>query len=99
MLANIFCIGHDLGIHNLLHVLEICLAVRLSNAESQRVFSFYFSFYKSLLHIRSDIKLHEERYRDAADMFLNEYPDGTVRNSEDVPLNSISDDEWSSDGE
>ena len=36
----IFHIGHDLGIHNLLHVLEICLTAPLSNAESEGVFSF-----------------------------------------------------------
>ena len=95
-----------------------------------------------LLHIHSDIDLHEERYRDAIDMFLNEYLGGTVRKRkcnlhghqyplcrvskkphhntasvllsissdeeeeqsqvnapEDVPLNSISDDEWSSNDE
>ena len=95
-----------------------------------------------LLHIRSDVVLREERYSDAVDMFLNEYPDSTVRKRklhlqghkypshwaskkthhdvasvllsilsdeeeeqsqvnapEDVPLNSISDDEWSSDDE
>ena len=87
----IFCIGHDLAIHNLLHVLEICLAVPLSNAESERVFSLlWHTFSKEqqsmkhdtleiLLCIRSDVNLHEEWYSDAADMFLNEYPDGTVR--------------------
>ena len=32
-----------------------------------------------LLRIRSDVNLHEEWYSDAVDMFLNEYPDGTVR--------------------
>ena len=32
-----------------------------------------------LLRISSDVDLHEERYRDADDMFLNYYPDGTVR--------------------
>ena len=94
-----------------------------------------------LLHIWSDVDLSEERYRDAIDMFLNEYLDGTVRKRklhlqghqypscrlskknphhdaasvllsilsheeeeqsqvnapEDVPLNSISDEEWTSD--
>ena len=33
-----------------------------------------------LLHILSDVDLHEERYRDAVDMFLNKYPDSIVRN-------------------
>ena len=36
----IFQIGADLGIHNLLHILEICLVIPLSNAESERVYSF-----------------------------------------------------------
>ena len=76
-----FCIGHDLGIHNLLHVLEVCLAVPLSNAESERVFSFlWHTFSKEwqsvkhdtleiLLRIQSDINLHEEWYSDAVDVF------------------------------
>ena len=77
----LFCNGHDLGIHNLLHVLEICLTAPLSNAESERVFSFLWLIFSKqqqsmkhdtleiLLHIQSDIDLHEERYRDATDMF------------------------------
>ena len=95
-----------------------------------------------LLRTRSDVDLREERYRDAVNMFLNKYPDGTVRKKkrhlqghkypshrvskkihhdaasfllsissdeeeeqsqvnapEDVPLNNISVDEWSSDDE
>ena len=36
----IFRIGQELGIRNLLHVIEICLTAPLSNAESKRVFSF-----------------------------------------------------------
>ena len=32
-----------------------------------------------LLHIQSDIDMHEGRYGDATDMFLNEYKDSTVR--------------------
>ena len=87
----IFRIGHDLGIHNLLHVLEICLAVPLSSAESERVFSFLWCTFSKewqsmkhetleiLLRIRSDVDLREEQYSDAVDMFLSEYPDGTVR--------------------
>ena len=77
----IFRKGHDLGIHNLLHVLEICLTAPLSNAESERVFSFLWLIFskerqsmkhntlKILLHIRSDVDLHEERYRDTIDVF------------------------------
>ena len=36
---NIFSIGDDFGIHNLLHILEISLVALLSNAESERVLS------------------------------------------------------------
>ena len=35
----IFRIGDNLGIHNLLHILEICLVAPLPSAESERVFS------------------------------------------------------------
>ena len=76
----IFCIGHDLGIHNLLHVPEICLFAPLSNAESESLLIFVVHFSKEwqsmkhdtleiLLNIQSDIDLHEERYRDAVDAF------------------------------
>ena len=41
----IFCIGHDLGIHNLLHVLEIYLTAPLSNAESERILIFVTHFF------------------------------------------------------
>ena len=87
----IFRKGHDLGIHNLLHVLEICLTAALSNAESERVFSFLWVIFSKeqqsinhdtleiLLHIWSDVDLHEERYGDAIDMLSNENPDGAVR--------------------
>ena len=35
----IFRIVYDLGIRNLLHILEICLVAPLPSAESERVFS------------------------------------------------------------
>ena len=57
--------GHDLGIHNLLYYLEICLAAPLSNAESERVFLFLWCICK-------------KKYRDAIHIFLNEYPDVTA---------------------
>ena len=72
----IFRIGHDLGIYNLLHVLEIRLAVPLSNAESERVFSLLWHIFSKerqsmkygtleiSLCIWSDVDLREERYRD-----------------------------------
>ena len=87
----IFRIGRDLGIQNMLHVLEICLVAPLSNAESERVFSILWRIFSKerqslkhetlnmLLHIRSDDDLSKGRYKDPIQMFLNEYPDGTVR--------------------
>ena len=86
----IFPIGHDLGIHNLLHILGSVLLL-LYPVLSQRESSFLWCIFSKeqqsmkhdileiLLHIQSDVDLHEERYGDATDMFLNEYPDGTVR--------------------
>ena len=68
----IFRIGQELGIGNLLHVIEICLTAPLSNAESERVFSFlWYIFSKErqslshetlemLLHIRSDVRQSKE---------------------------------------
>ena len=88
---NIFKIGRDLGICNLLHVIEICLVVPLSNAESERVFSFLWRIFSKerqslkhetlemLLHVRSDNDLSVERYADPVAMFMNEFPDGTIR--------------------
>ena len=53
----IFCIGDDLGIHNLLHILEICLVTLLSNAESERFFSLLWHIFskerQSLKHDRN----------------------------------------------
>ena len=86
-------IGDDLGIRYLLHILEICLVALLSNAESERVFSLLrhiFSKYTleiTLKHCTLEIILHvglhndqnKERYGDAVEMFLKEYPDGTSR--------------------
>ena len=40
MLAHYFLNCQELGIGNLLHVIEICFTAPLSNAESERVFSF-----------------------------------------------------------
>ena len=57
-----FCIGDDLGIHNLLHILEICLVAPLSNAESERVFSL-------LWHIFS--KEHQSLKRDTLEILLH----------------------------
>ena len=87
----IFRIGDDLGIRYLLHILEICLAAPLSNAESKRVFSLLWHIFskerQSLKYDTLEIILHiglhnhqsKERYGEAVEMFLKEYPDGTIR--------------------
>ena len=80
-----------LGITNILHIAEICIAVPLSNAESERNFSFCWRVFnkersslknstlESLLRLRSDRDFAEERYEHAINMFLTEYPNGQVR--------------------
>ena len=59
-----FCIGDDLGIPNLLHILEICLVAPLSNAESERVFSLLWHIFskerQSLKRDTLEILLHIE---------------------------------------
>ena len=73
-----------LGILNLLHVIEILLVTSLANAESERGYScLWRNFSKersSLKNIkRGDTDYSDERYCDVIEMFLKEYPDGTVR--------------------
>ena len=41
----IFKIGSDLGITNLLDLIEICLVMPLAKAEAERVFSFLWQFF------------------------------------------------------
>ena len=77
--------------YNLLHILEICLVAPLSNAESERVFSLLWCIFlkerqsvkhdtlELLLHIGLDIDQSKERYGDAVEMLLKEYPDSTIR--------------------
>ena len=86
-----FCIGDDLGIRNLLHILEKYLVAPLSYAESERVLSLLRHIFSKecqslkhdnlelLLHIRLDNDQNKERYGDAVEMFLKEYSDGTIR--------------------
>ena len=76
---------------NLLHIIEICLTAPLSNAESGRVFSFLWCIFtkekqslshemlEMLLHIQSGVDQSKEQYGGAVEMFLTEYPDGTIR--------------------
>ena len=86
----IFRIGQELRIGNLLHIIEICLTILLSNAGSERVFSFLWHIFSKerqslsheklemLLHIWSDVDQSEEQYGGTVEMFLTEYLDGTI---------------------
>ena len=81
----IFRIGDDLGIRNLLYILEICLVAPLSNSESERVLSLLWCITSKerqslkhdtlqlLLHIWSDNDQSKERYGDTVEIFLKEY--------------------------
>ena len=79
------------AITNVLHIAELSLAIPLSNAESERVFSFLWRIFSTerqalkntmiehILRLRCDQDFSEQRYEHAIDFFLMEYPDGTVR--------------------
>ena len=89
--AIIFNIKQDLGVTNILQLVEICLVIPLSNAESERVFSFLWRLFckertslsndslEMLLRMRNDSNFSKERYGNAVNKFLTEYPDGTLR--------------------
>ena len=146
---HLFLSKRELGIVNILHVAELALAMPLSNAESERVFSFLWRVFnkerqslenktlETILRLRCDDEYSPERYTHAIQLFLTEHPDGTLRKGErrvdgitpvpkkkhknndgvsvsiildqlvsssddenidcieDIPLNTISDNEWS----
>ena len=87
----LFLIKEELGIQNILHIAELCIAVPISNAESERVFSFLWLIFskerqsqenstlENILRLRCDNNFSEERYKHAIDLFLREYPSGEVR--------------------
>lgn len=153
----LFQIKEELSISNILHIAEICIALPISNAESERVFSFLWRVFskerqsldnntlEDILRLRCDSDHSEERYGHAIELFLSEYPNGEVRKRRrrldgheypskrstpqnkqrriepqvnilndlvpdssddeetetvnDIDINEISDDEWSSDSE
>ena len=88
---RLFTLKDMLGITNILHIAEICIAIPLSNAESEQIFSFCWRVFnkewsslknstlESLLRLRSDRDFAEERYEHAINIFLTEYPNGQVR--------------------
>ena len=72
-------------------VAEVCLVTPLSNAESERDFSFLWRNFskerssmkndsmENILGLQDDKDLSKQRYRHAIKLFLEEYPDGTLR--------------------
>ena len=87
----VFKIGSDLGITNLLHLIEICLVMLLANAKAERLFSFLWQVFSKehqsmkhdtlemLLYLHGDADFQKEQYVDAVSKFMTEYPDGTIR--------------------
>lgn len=89
---QLFKLKHGLGLRNILHVAELCIAIPLSNAESERVFSYLWrqlskermslnhETLEQILQLRCSTQDYSlESYDNAIDLFLTEYPDGTVR--------------------
>ena len=88
---TIFQLKDTLNINNILHVAELCIAIPLSNAECERVFSFLWRLYmkerqslhhetlERLLILRCDDDYDAGNYSHAIELFLNEYPDGAIR--------------------
>ena len=89
---QLFQLKSGLGLKNILHIAEICIVVPLSNAESERIFSYLWrqlskermslnhQTLERVLQLRSASKgYHIETYDHAIDLFLTEFPNGTVR--------------------
>ena len=80
-----------LGLHNILHIAELCIAIPLSNAECERIFSFLWRQFSKergslgndtlelILQLHNDKNFSPERYDHAIELFLTQCPDGTVR--------------------
>ena len=89
---QLFQLKSGLGLKNILHIAEICIVVPLSNAESERIFSYLWrqlskermslnhQTLERILQLRSAGKDYcIETYDHAINLFLTEFPDGTVR--------------------
>ena len=89
---QLFQLKSGLGLKNILHIAEICIVVPLSNAESERIFSYLWrqlskermslnhQTLERVLQLRSASKGYRiETYDHAIDLFLTEFPNGTVR--------------------
>ena len=88
---QIFRIKENLNVVNVLHIVELSIAVPLSNAECERFFSYLWrtlskdrlslsrETQENLLRVRGDTNFEAEKYNHAVDLFLTVYPDGTTR--------------------
>ena len=88
---QLFQLQDSLSLRNILHITELCIAIPLSNAECERVFSFMWRIYNKdrasmshetlerLLQLRIDSDFSAKNYMHAVELFLTEYPDGSVR--------------------
>ena len=88
---QLFQMRDSLGLHNILHIAELCIAVPISNAECERVFSFLWKIMtkhrmslsnetlERLLQLRGASNFNPSNYEHAIELFLTEYPDGTTR--------------------
>lgn len=88
---SLFAKQKELGIENAIHVAEICLAMPLSNAEIERIFSFLWRVFskdrqsfkdeglENLIRLKCDNDTSPERYEHAIEMFLSVHPNGELR--------------------
>ena len=82
---------HTLGVQNILHVIELGIALPIGNVESERVFSFLWRVFSKerqslsnntmldILRLRCDTNYNPQRYERAIELFLSEHPSGKVR--------------------
>ena len=87
---QIFTMKHALGVQNILHVVEIGIALPIGNAESERVFSFLWRVFSKerqslsndtmldILRLRCDTNYDPQRYERAIELFLSEYPSSNI---------------------
>ena len=88
---RLFQMKNTLGITNVLHIAELSIVIPLSNAESERVYSFMWRVFckertglshstlEDILRLRNDNDFSEERYAHAVDLFMSNHTDGTER--------------------
>ena len=88
---QLFKLKAGLDLFNILHIAELCISIPLSNAKSERVFSYLWrQLSKEQMSLSQEtleniLKLCSsnencdlESYDKAIDLFLTKYPDGTV---------------------